>query len=154
MAFYMDKEKNSISLIYILLPAAVLSALTAIIYWPSLHYAFQFDDIANIQKHFNIRHYNFSGLFFTGSRWISYWLNSVHYKIGKFDPFSYRVGNLIIHSFNGILIFFVTYTALRYMQKKNFFSIHAYAISFITALLFLTRICRPRILVKKLGFKK
>lgn len=130
-------KKQESSLWHILLPAAMLPIITTIIYWPSLHYDFQFDDIANIQKHFNIRHYNFSGLFFTGSRWISYWLNSVHYKIGKFDPFSYRIGNLIIHSINGLLIFFVTYTALSYLKKQNFFSQNAFGISLITGLLFL-----------------
>ena len=130
-------KKEQSSLWYMLLPAAALSAITALVYWPSLHYAFQFDDIANIQKHFNIRHYNFSGLFFTGSRWISYWLNSIHYKIGKFDPFSYRVGNVLIHSLNGLLIFFVTYTALSHLRKNSFFKEKAFGISLITGLLFL-----------------
>jgi len=131
-----SKKKESLFWLT-LLPATALSAITAIVYWPSLHYNFQFDDIANIQKHFNIRHYSFSGLFFTGSRWISYWLNSVHYKIGKFDPFSYRVGNVLIHSFNGLLIFFVTFTALRHLKKSGFFKEHAFGISLITGLLFL-----------------
>ena len=130
-------KKKENSLWYMLLPAAALPAITALVYWPSLHYAFQFDDIANIQKHFNIRHYNFSGLFFTGSRWISYWLNSIHYKIGKFDPFSYRVGNVLIHSLNGMLIFFVTFTALSHLKKSSFFKENAFGISLITGLLFL-----------------
>ena len=122
---------------FTLVPAAVLAIVTSIVYWTSLHYDFQFDDIANIQKHFNIRHYSFSGLFFSGSRWISYWLNSIHYKIGKFDPFSYRIGNLIIHTINGLLIFFLSSTALTWSKRKTFFSENAFGISFITALLFL-----------------
>lgn len=130
-------KKSDYSLWYTLLPAGLLSAITALVYWPSLHYDFQFDDIANIQKHFNIRHYSFSGLFFTGSRWISYWLNSFHYKIGKFDPFSYRLGNVIIHSLNGMLIFLVTLTALSHLKKRSFFSENAFGIALITSLLFL-----------------
>jgi len=130
-------KKHHYNLWHILLSTVILPLITAITYWPSLQYDFQFDDIANIQKHFNIRHYSFSGLFFTGSRWISYWLNSFHYKIGKFDPFSYRTGNVIIHSINGLLVFLVTYTALSNLKKQNFFSQNAFPISLTTGLLFL-----------------
>jgi len=132
-----QSKSNTSSWWYTLIPTALLSAITALVYWPSLHYEFQFDDIANIQKHFNIRHYSLSGLFFSGSRWISYWLNSIHYKIGKFDPFSYRVGNLLIHTANGLLVFFVTYTALSHLLKRSFFKENAFSISFTTAALFL-----------------
>ena len=55
-------------------------------------YNFQFDDLANITKFFDIRHYHFSRLFFSTTRWISYWLNSLHYSWGKFNPFTYRLG--------------------------------------------------------------
>lgn len=131
------QKKDVYPLLSLLLPAALISLITALAYWPSLHYDFQFDDIANIQKHFNIRHYSFSGLFFTGSRWISYWLNSVYYKIGKFDPFAYRVGNLLIHISNGLLLFLVTYYALSYLKKKSFFTQHAFKIASICSLIFL-----------------
>jgi len=95
-----ENPKNLYSNLYLLITAALISIITTLIYWPSLHYDFQFDDIANIQKYFNIRHASLTNLFFSVSRWISYWLNTLHYKIGKFDPFSYRVGNVIIHLCN------------------------------------------------------
>ena len=118
---------------------APLFLITASIttYYSSLHYAFQFDDVANITKHFNIRHYSLSQLFFSGTRWISYWLNAVHYHIGKFDPFSYRVGNVLIHTTSGILIFFILYIALSRLRKPSFFSTHAITLSILTSLLFL-----------------
>lgn len=121
---------------YIAAPLALITA-TILTYYPSLHYDFQFDDIANIPRHFNIRHYSLSQLFFSGTRWISYWLNSLHYKIGKFDPFSYRIGNIVLHSFNGLLVFLVLYFALSRLRNKSFFSDNPLGIALVSMLLFL-----------------
>ncbi len=115
----------------------VLVLLTILCYLPSLHYAFQFDDVANITKHFHIRHHTFWSLFFTGSRWISYWLNAVYYSIGKFDPFCYRVGNLIIHNINGLLVFYIISSCLSRLQKPSFFKDNYYSIALLSAALFL-----------------
>ena len=133
----MMHKNESIPLLYYIIPPCVLSIITAIIYYPSLHYEFQFDDIANITKHYSIRHHSFKELFFSGTRWISYWLNSLHYAIGKFDPFSYRVGNVLIHISNGIFVFFITLLALSFLKKENFFKTNAFAIALLTTLLFL-----------------
>lgn len=119
------------------LAAAFLAIVTAVIYYSSLHYEFQFDDLANITKHFNIRHYTLKNLFFSGSRWISYWINAIHYSIGKFDPFSYRVFNVCIHICNGLLIFFILSYALPRVKQKHFITEHGRALAFITAFLFL-----------------
>lgn len=130
-----DNTKTSSNLHW--LPPFLLSIITAITYWPSMRYPFQFDDIANIQKHFKIRHYDLSQLFFSGSRWISYWMNSLHYSIGKFDPFSYRVGSLIIHTTNGILLFFVILFAMLHSKSNHFFKRNALMIATLTSMLFL-----------------
>jgi tetratricopeptide (TPR) repeat protein len=127
----------SYSWLYYIIPPSILAAITAIIYYPSLNYEFQFDDIANITKHFNIRHNTLSSLKFTGTRWISYWLNSIYYSIGKFNPYAYRVGNVIIHTSNGILVFLILFTALCQLKKESFFKQYAFVISFLSALLFL-----------------
>lgn len=121
---------------YTLIPLG-LALITVAFYLPSLHYDFQFDDIANITKHFNIRHHTFNELFFSGSRWISYWLNAWHYSIGKFDPFSYRVGNLIIHTCNGLLVFFITLLALNGLAAASWFRKNAFLIALLTSTLFL-----------------
>jgi tetratricopeptide (TPR) repeat protein len=125
------------SYLYQLIIIGFLIAVTVLTYAWSLHYDFQFDDVANIQKHFQLRHYDFFSLFFSGSRWISYWINSIHYSIGKFDPFSYRVGNLIIHTINGLLVFFVVLRMLTLATIGNFFARNAIALATMTALLFL-----------------
>lgn len=131
---------------YTLIPLA-LAAITFFFYFPSLHYDFQFDDIANITKHFNIRHHTLSELYFSGTRWISYWLNAFHYSIGKFNPFSYRLGNVIIHICNGLLTFFITLLSLNGLATKNlsaktlsitsWFKDNAFFIALITGTLFL-----------------
>lgn len=128
---------KKISFWQLVLPPIILALITVFIYYPSLHFAFQFDDLPNITKHFNIRHNTFWDLFFSGSRWISYWINAIHYSIGKFDPFSYRVGNVIIHVTNGTLLFFLVYILLSKRNDQSFFSRHAYTLAALTSGLFL-----------------
>jgi tetratricopeptide (TPR) repeat protein len=132
-----ELKKGIWSWYYCLLVPIFLATVTAIVYYPSLKYEFQFDDIANITKHFNIRHYSFKRLFFSGPRWISYWINSLIYKLEKFEPFFYRLFNISLHIVNGLLIFFIFLYALSRLKKSNFFKTHAFGISTVTALLFL-----------------
>ncbi len=113
-----------------------LIVATIIAYYPSLHYPFQFDDLANITKHFNIRHYNLKQLFFSGTRWISYWLNSMYYNIAMFDPYVYRLGNLGIHLLNGLLLFTVAQFILQ-RSSIRFIKLNYFSISLITTILFL-----------------
>src|SRR3990167_5448361 len=133
----MDQTSKSPSWLYYWLPPLILSLITALVYYPSLHYEFQFDDVANISKYFGIRHATLSDLFFSGTRWISSWLNTIYYGIGRFDPFSYRVGNLIIHTTNGILIFFLLFVALSGLRKESFFKNNSFFLACLTSLLFL-----------------
>lgn len=123
-------------MIYGLAPA-LLASFTALVYYPSLFYDFQFDDVANIKKFFAARTHTFSMWSFKSSRWISYWLNTVNYKLGKHNPFIYRFFNLSFHITTGILIFLVTYKAFSRLKKESYFGKRALPISFITTLLFL-----------------
>jgi len=133
----MEQKAHSNRWYFDLIPPLFLSVITALVYYPSLNYEFQFDDIANITKHFNIRHYSLKQLFFSGPRWISYWLNSLHYKLGRFEPFSYRVGNVLIHIMAGILLFFLLKITLLHLKKDSFFKTNAPTLAFLTALFFL-----------------
>lgn len=132
-----QKQTPILHSVYYYIPPVILGIITTLVYMPSWHYAFQFDDVANIQKHFNLRHYTFFDLFFTGSRWISYWLNAVHYSIGKLDPFSYRVGNIIIHVTNGMLVFLIIFYALSRIKKATFFKQYCFSLALMTSALFL-----------------
>jgi len=120
-----------------IIPPSILSLITFLFYFPSRHYDFQFDDIANITKYYDIRHTHLKDLFFSDSRWIGKWLNSIHYSIGKFDPYSYRIGNIIQHILLGNIIFFFIFFALRHLQKQSFFKKNALALACTTAALFL-----------------
>lgn len=140
----MKKVKNgivnnepSIPFIYLYIPPCILSILAALFYKASLSYSFQFDDLANITKLYSIRNSTFSQLFFQSSRWISYWLNTIHYKIGKFNPFSYRLFNVMSHTLTSVIIFYLFYWALSGLKRKTFFSDNAFLISFCSAILFL-----------------
>lgn len=133
----MKQETARYSWLHWIIPPTILSLITACVYYRSLTYEFQFDDIANITKHFDIRHNSLKTLWFSGTRWLSYWLNAIHYSIGKFDPFSYRVGTVAIHIFNGMLVYFLLFTALKGLKKETFFKKNAFMLACITTVLFL-----------------
>ncbi|HEV2600959.1 MAG TPA: tetratricopeptide repeat protein [Candidatus Babeliales bacterium] len=128
-------QKNS--RMYQSLSTAMLALATIITYYPSLHYEFQFDDIANISRNYNIRHYHFTQLFFAKTRWIVYWLNSLFYTISGIDPYWYRVFNIALHITNGLLVFFLLYRGLSALKKQLFFKRNALSIATTTAVLFL-----------------
>lgn len=130
------KTQSSNWTIYGLIPA-LLAGLTALVYYPSLFYDFQFDDIANIKKFFAARTHTFWMWAFKSPRWMSFWLNTVNYKLGKHNPFTYRTFNVSFHIVTGVLIFLVTYMAFSRLKKNSYFGKRALPISFLTALLFL-----------------
>lgn len=120
-----------------LIPTVILSFIAFIVYHPSLHYNFQFDDVANISKFYSIRYHTIKTLFLATSRWISYWLNTFNYQLGKFDPFYYRFFNVIFHTTTGILIFFFVLYALSLRKERSFFTDNKFLIACTTSLLFL-----------------
>lgn len=120
-----------------ILPPSILSGLTALFYYKSVHYSFQFDDVANIRKVFGIRHATLQSTFFGGPRWIANWLNAVNYRQGLFDPFYYRLFNIGFHVITGILIFYLIFSMLTCLKKTSFFYRFNYAIAYGTAALFL-----------------
>lgn len=119
---------------------ATLIALMVYFYYPSLAYPFEFDDLSNIVKHFSVRHKTIKDLFFANSRWISYWLNTVYYSLlpdgHKFDPYLYRLGNLIIHCWAGAAVFCVACGIIR-SRAYALFARVGNLIPFLTAGLFL-----------------
>ncbi len=119
------------------IPPSVLACLTLLFYYPSRAYEFQFDDIANISKLYEIRTSNFWGMFFSGPRWIGRWLNALHYSIGRFDPLNYRLGNIVVHIATGICVFFFCVYALRNLKKRSIIRDNALAIATLTAALFM-----------------
>lgn len=131
-----NKQPATLSWQWYALAAVVLVAATVIAYYPSLTYDFQFDDIYNIRKFFHLRFQPIKQFAFGGGRWISYALNTIHYKMGQYDPFVYRRSNMIFHITTGILMFFVTLLGISGLRNYRY-SQKALPIAFFTALLFL-----------------
>ena len=129
--FYFDQ--SWVSKIF---PLIITSIIAFIVYSPSFRYPFQFDDIASIAKYYHIRHNNpFESL--GRGRWFSNWLNCLNYKIGKFDPFSYRLFNLLIHIFAGVALFILIYNLCRLIKNRPFLYENAYLLAGFTSGLFL-----------------
>ncbi len=136
---------------FVIAPLA-LAATTFWVYYQSVDYAFQFDDIANILKFFNIRTETFKSLFFHHARWIGTWLNAMNYRMGTgnpLDPHYYRLFNICFHIFTSLIVFFFVYYALSLLRKpknskdqesrfsNSFFHSNAYPIALFTATLFM-----------------
>lgn len=119
-------------------PPFILGILAFLFYYPSLYYPFQFDDLANITKRFDIRFFK-SWTFwdFFSPRWISDILNKISYKIGRFDPWCYRILNILIHVAAGMVLYLIFFKLLSYSKKNEFFRNNASLISFCTSALFL-----------------
>ncbi|HAB54228.1 MAG TPA: hypothetical protein DCE80_18950 [Ignavibacteriales bacterium] len=114
-----------------------LAIITFLVYFPSLYYAFQFDDEPSILNFYHIRHKTFSDLFFSSSRWVSYWLNTIHYKLSQFEPFVYRRTNVFFHCLTGVLIFILLSSLLKLRAKESWLHKYNYLIAGLTSGLFL-----------------
>ena len=130
----MNKIIKKIWPIFIPIGLAIITFLT---YFPSLYYAFQFDDEPSIINFYGIRNKTLSELFFSSSRWVSYWLNTIHYKWGLFSPFVYRRSNIIFHCLTGILLYILISQLLKLRKKDTILHNYAYTIAGITSALFL-----------------
>lgn len=128
--------KSSYSIWYWIIPPLIIALLTFIVYLPSLNYPFQFDDLPNILKFYEIRHLQFKDIFLTSTRWITRWINTFYYSIGKFDPFIYRLGNVFIHTINSILIFFIIFSLSKRNKHNNFLKNNAFSIALTAGILF------------------
>lgn len=119
------------------LPPTLLSILTVVFYHPSLKYPFQFDDLANITKKFDIRFFDPYKQILCNSRWVGEWLNKMNYQIGQFDPWYYRACNLSIHIVTGLLVFLLIKTLCQKTKKEGFLESRALWIASTAMTLFL-----------------
>jgi len=129
--------KTRSSFFHLLLPPALLSLVTAVFYYPSLHYSFLFDDLPNISRNFAIRSFTPRKLYFANSRWISRLLNQFTYHHWKLDPFAYRVIDLMLHITAGLLLFFLVYTLCANVKKNVFLQQNPLLLASLTSGLFL-----------------
>jgi len=121
---------------YYLIPSLALGIVTFLVYWHTFDYAFHFDDLANISKYFAIRHNTFSSLFFSGTRWISYWLNALIYRINYINPFWFRFFDVLIHAGNAIFLFVALFWSCSRLPQGHWLKRHDFTIAALVSFLF------------------
>lgn len=105
-------------------------ALPLIIYYPSLHAPFIFDDIGYIVNNPDIKQLNNikTRLIYRSkyllpkqndpSRPLTFLTFTLNYYFGKLDPFGYHLVNIILHVFNVLLVFILMRTILFYSFQR------------------------------------
>lgn len=122
-----------------------LSLITFFVYFPSLSYPFQFDDLANISKKFDIRFFDWKEHFFRYSRWVGEVLNRLNYKFGEycrfggggFDPYYYRFFNVFMHILTGLVLCAFVYRLFSRLSDDSFLKKYSWPISLTASALFL-----------------
>jgi protein O-mannosyl-transferase len=120
-----------------IIPPAVLLIITSIIYFPTLNYPFQFDDIAHILKKFVIRTDNPLNRWWSNSRWLGDWLNTLNFQLSRFEPFYYRLFSLFVHVVAGIAVFYLISLLCNLSKKTSFMFKNSFMIACTTMALFL-----------------
>ena len=121
-----------------ILPPAILSLITFILYLPTLRYPFMYDDMPTIIENIHVIKGNYlNNIFFAFSRWISRFLHSSIYKFWGENPTPFRIFNLLMHITIGILIFFTLLKLFSNLKEQSFLKKNAYLISIFSSALFL-----------------
>jgi len=119
----------------------LLIIMTIICYIPSLHYPFEFDDLSNIVRCFELRCASWKSLLFSSPRWISRLLNSCYYallpEIQKYDPYFYRLGNIIIHCIAGVSFFLACLLLSGNSRRHHWLRQHGLLVAYLSAGIFL-----------------
>lgn len=123
----MNKDYSSLRAF---LPFLLIVLLAGIVYFPGLFGGFIFDDFNNIVENTRlhietftpegIRQAALSGIASNLGRPISQLSFWVNYYTAGLDPFYFKLTNLVIHIFNGILLFYLTLQILfAYRNRYN-----------------------------------
>ena len=137
-----EKGTHSIPSWKSILLATILFVITSlVIYFPSLNGEFHFDDTV-FQTDPLIQITQLSQLFDLVTakelgRRIGLVTFALNYYWGGFNPFAYRLVNVLIHSFNGLMLFLLSFTMLTLFSGKRDDSRGALTIAFLGSLLWL-----------------
>lgn len=127
------------------IPSALLFLillLTYVVYLPGLTGDFIFDDIANISgnQHLQIQNLNFDTLRIAAfsiengplMRPISMLTFALNYYVSGFNPYYFKLTNLIIHMMNGVGIYALSTLILNIYQKRAFPNLSKQYISWVS----------------------
>ncbi|MGD1997960.1 MAG: tetratricopeptide repeat protein [Candidatus Dependentiae bacterium] len=123
----LSRITTSISLLFV----------TFLAYFPSLFYPFNFDDIANITRNFNIRTFDVWHKMLTYRRWFGEWLNALVFRIDGFNPTYYRLCNIAIHILTGLMVLLLINRLLKLLPKESTSHRYRWPIAALTSTLFL-----------------
>ena len=122
--------------------ALFFALVTTVIYFPSLHGEFVFDDIKPIKGNSLVQITGLSQLseiMFsqTLSRKIGMMSFALNFYFGGFNTFGYHLVNVFIHIINGLLLFFLSYTLLTLPAEGRRECLDALTISALGSLIWL-----------------
>lgn len=104
---------------YFILCSLAILLLVFFLYSLGLWAPFQFDDIANITKNFSIRNFEIYSEIMSRSRWFGELTNKLYFQFAGFNPFYYRIFNILCHMLTGLLWLGLCYLIC---QKQKLFS--------------------------------
>ena len=92
----------------------IIASVSFAVYSNSLHVPFALDDSHTIQENMQIRELaNFSSpKKFLGPRAVANFTFALNYRLGELDVFGYHVVNILIHSANGFMVYFLSLALL------------------------------------------
>lgn len=138
------REDNSLFSKSNLFFALIVTLLGAIIYWPSFHAPFVFDDIRNIVNNYPLHLDSLAPLALirlrygiSGNRPLAMLSFAINYYIGGLNPFGYHLFNLIIHILSTLILYRLTYTTLNLPKIKDKYHQLAHPIAVTSSILFL-----------------
>ncbi|MBM3886914.1 tetratricopeptide repeat protein [Candidatus Dependentiae bacterium] len=113
-----------------------LSIMTLMLYVPTLHYGFVFDDYPTILEYPHMHTSHWSAVFFSSSRWVARILQRLGFIISGMHPFGFRLINMIVHLAAGLLVYYLISILCRQL-KQEWFAQHSSLLGLLTGLLFL-----------------
>ncbi len=90
----------------------VIAASTVLVYSNTFDASFHFDDIPGIVRNDSLRDLSRQWPP-SGNRWLGYVSFAFNYRLGGLEVFGYHLANLLIHTCNGLLVFWLTAITLR-----------------------------------------
>lgn len=115
---------------------ALLAILTFVLYLPTMNYGFVFDDFPTILEYPHFHTSSWLQTFFSSSRWIARMLHRLGFVIGGFDPYGFRIVNLVLHIASGLLVYLLVVLLCQQISQQ-WFAQRARLIGLITAGFFL-----------------
>jgi protein O-mannosyl-transferase len=114
----------------------LLSLLTLILYVPTLHYGFVFDDFPTILEYPHFHTSGWSAMIFSSSRWIARMLHRLGFLISGSQPYGFRLVNLVLHLATGLLVYALVVVVCKQL-KQEWFAKRSGLVALLTAGLFL-----------------